>query len=281
MIAPIMIEFKVLDTNLDKDISLGGYYEFPLYISLGAYRKEIKRGNYHYASRAWKKLMLFLIIVNKIFDMLKSKNEVVIADLGCGSCYLLTMLESNFVEYPSKRIVYYGIDLKENILRQSYENLKNVVKKVEATLILHNLLNGVPLPQNSVDIAVCLEVIKYWENRDIETFLDEVYRILKSDGLFFLSTQGIFVDKSVDIEKYLEKAREKGMKSAFYLKDFIKLLSDKGFVVEDILATEGYKFDIDKKYEKLKDYIPVEILEAVFGILDEASHSKLFILRKR
>jgi len=107
-----MIKLKKLDTRIEKNIELGGDYNFPYYIYAGAYRKDLIEGDYRYASRAWKKIILFSIITKKIFDLLKEKEEVVIADLGCGNCYLLSMLESNFVEYPNKRIRYYGIDLK-------------------------------------------------------------------------------------------------------------------------------------------------------------------------
>jgi len=278
-----MIQLKKLDTRIEKDIELGGDYDFPYYIYLGAYRKDLKRGDYRYASRAWKKVILFSIVTKKIFDFLKEKEEVVIADLGCGNCYLLSMLESNFVEYPNKRIKYYGIDLKESVLLDAYNRLKDEIKKIDAILILHNLLNGIPLEDRSVDIAVCLEVIKYWDYEDVYKFFDEVRRVLKDEGLFFLSTQGIFVNRNIDLNEYLNKAKEKGIKNAFYIEDFIKILENKGFEVLDIISTEGSikNVRIYDEYRKVFDYIPEEILEAVFGILDRSSHSKLFILKKK
>jgi len=278
-----MIQLKKLDIRIEKSIELGGDYNFPYHIYIGAYRKSLKEGDYRYASRAWKKLIVFSIITKKIFDVLKEKEEIVIADLGCGNCYLLSMLESNFVEYPDRKIKYYGIDLKENVLLDSYNRLKDKIKKIDATLILHNLLNGIPLEDKSVDIAVCLEVIKYWDYEDVYRFFDEVKRVLKDDGLFFLSTQGIFVNRNIDLREYLDKAKEKGMKNAFYIDDFLKVLKDKGFEVLDVITTEGNikNIKIHEEYKKMFDYIPEEILEAIFGILDQASHSKLFILKKK
>jgi len=278
-----MIQLKKLDTRIEKDIELGGDYSFPYYIYLGAYRKDLKIGDYRYAYRAWKKVILFSIITKKIFDVLKEKEEIIIADLGCGNCYLLSMLEYNFVEYPSKRIKYYGIDLKESVLLDTYNRLKDEIKKIDAVLMLHNLLNGIPLEDKSVDVIVCLEVIKYWDYKDVYKFFDEIKRVLKDDGLFFLSTQGIFVNRNIDLNEYLNKAREKGIKNAFYIEDFMKILESKGFEVLDIISTEGNikNVKINDEYKKMFDYIPEEILEAVFGILDKGSHSKLFILKKK
>jgi len=278
-----MIKLKKLDMRIEKNIDLGGDYNFPYHIYAGAYRRDLIEGDYRYASRAWKKIILFSIITKKIFDLLKEKEEVVIADLGCGNCYLLSMLESNFVEYPNKRIRYYGIDLKESILLDVYNRLKGKIKKINATLILHNLLNGIPLEDKSVDVAVCLEVIKYWDYEDVYKFFDEVRRILKDDGSFFLSTQGIFTNRNINLNEYLNKARKKGIKNAFYIDDFMKILGNKGFEILDILTTEGSIKNIKmcEEYKKLFDYIPEEILEAVFGILDHSSHSKLFILKKK
>jgi len=278
-----MIKLKKIDTRIEKNIELGGDYNFPYYIYAGAYRRDLIEGDYRYASRAWKKVILFSIITKKIFDALKEKEEVVIADLGCGNCYLLSMLEANFVEYPNKKIKYYGIDLKENILLDVYNGLKDKIKKVDAVLILHNLLNGIPLDDKSVDVVICLEVIKYWDYEDVYKFFDEVRRILRNDGLFFLSTQGIFANRNIDLNEYLNKAREKGIKNAFYIEDFMKILENKGFEVLDIISTEGSikNVKICEEHKKIFDYIPEEILEAIFGILDKSSHSKLFILKKK
>jgi len=278
-----MIQLKRFDNKIEKDIELGGDYDFPYNIYLGAYRRDLKRGDYQYASRAWKKVILFSIISKKIFDILKEKEEVIIADLGCGNCYLLSMLESNFVEYPNKKIKYYGIDLKESALLSAYDKLKDKIKKIDAVLILHNLLNGIPLDDKSVDIAVCLEVIKYWDYEDVYRFFNEVKRVLRDSGLFFLSTQGIFANKDIDLNEYLNKSKEKGIKNAFYISNFMKILENKGFEVLDIISTEGNikNVRIYDEYKKLFDYIPDEILEAVFGILDKSSHSKLFILKKK
>ncbi|MEM1804593.1 MAG: class I SAM-dependent methyltransferase [Nanopusillaceae archaeon] len=271
-----------INTHIDKDIVLGGDYTFYENIVDGAYRYELKRNGYPYAIRAWRKLFLFLFLSNYIFNLLKEKEKLNIIDLGCGNCFLLKILETNFVEYPKKTINYFGIDLNENILQDFYNKNKEKINKINATLIVHNLLEGIPFENDYFDIAVCLEVIKYWKKEKIPIFLKEVYRVLKKEGIFFLSTQGIFENNSIDLNDFLKKYENLGIKSAFYIEEFLKILEEAGFSVLKIYSTEGrVPNEIINCNKEIFNIFPMEILDALFGFFDKKSHSKLFILKKQ
>lgn len=275
-----MIKIIEGNTKVEYPIELGGDYEFRENIYNGLFRREIERNGYPFAIRAWKKLFLYLIIANYIFKNIKEKNEIKILDAGCGNCFLLEVLENNFVEYEKKKIYYYGIDLKDSAIRNSYEGLKDKIRKIDAILYHHNLLNGLPFENNSIDFIVCLEVIKYWKKEDVIKFLKETNRVLKENGIMFLSTQGIF-DRKYNIGEYLEKYKEKGILNAFSFDEFIDILRNNNFKEIKILSTEGR---ILEKYinlfPELFEIFPEEILESIFGFFDKDSHSKLFILKK-
>lgn len=75
----------------------------------------------------------------------------------------------------------YGVDIDKDAVRYAQKNYK--AKNVE--FILGDGVN-IPLADNSVDMVVSFETIEHIE--DYETFMVEVKRVLKDDGLLLLST---------------------------------------------------------------------------------------------
>ncbi|MEM5821399.1 MAG: hypothetical protein QXP34_03720, partial [Candidatus Aenigmatarchaeota archaeon] len=102
------------------------------------------------------------------------------------------------------------------------------------------------------------------------------------EGIFFLSTQGIFENNSIDLNDFLKKYENLGIKSAFYIEEFLKVLEEAGFNVLKIYSTEGrVPNEIINCNKEIFNIFPMEILDALFGFFDKKSHSKLFILKKQ
>jgi len=104
-------------------------------------------------------------------DIVKDK---VVLDIASGSGYGTQMLakEAKFV---------YGVDINEtaiNYAKKNY-NAKNIEYKVG---------NGetIPLPDKSVDVVITFETIEHIA--DYKKFMQEVSRVLKTDGLAVVST---------------------------------------------------------------------------------------------
>ncbi len=75
----------------------------------------------------------------------------------------------------------YGVDVDPEAIRYSKKNYSS--KNVE---FLEGDGTKIPLDDDSVDVVVSFETIEHIE--DYKTFMSEVKRVLKADGLFILST---------------------------------------------------------------------------------------------
>jgi ubiquinone/menaquinone biosynthesis C-methylase UbiE len=98
----------------------------------------------------------------------------VVLDIASGSGY-----GSAFLTRSAAKV--YGVDVDKDAIIYAKKNYGG--KNIE--YILGDGTN-IPLKDNSVDVVVSFETIEHIE--DYETFMVEVKRVLKEDGLFILST---------------------------------------------------------------------------------------------
>ena len=97
-----------------------------------------------------------------------------VLDIASGSGY-----GTHLIAQAAKQV--YGVDADKEAVRYASKNYsdKNVA-------FLEGSGTAIPLENNSVDIIVSFETIEHIE--DYRTFMSEVKRVLKTDGLFVLST---------------------------------------------------------------------------------------------
>ncbi len=98
----------------------------------------------------------------------------VVLDIASGSGY-----GSAFLGTTAKQV--YGVDINADAI--AYANKNYAAKNVR--FIKGDGVN-IPLEDNAVDVVVSFETIEHIE--DYKTFMGEVRRVLKDDGLFILST---------------------------------------------------------------------------------------------
>jgi len=100
-------------------------------------------------------------------------------DIGCGDGFFLNCLSRDL----SEKCTLHGIDYSEFQLERAKKKLS------EATFKHVNLEDGIPYDDNSFDVIFAGELIEHLFNPD--TFVREVYRILKTNGIFVVSTPNI------------------------------------------------------------------------------------------
>lgn len=98
----------------------------------------------------------------------------VVLDIASGSGYGSSVLGSS-----AKHV--HGVDIDEDAIKYATKNYAS--KSVSFTL---GDGRKIPLEDNAVDVVVSFETIEHIE--DYKTFMAEVKRVLKDDGLFILST---------------------------------------------------------------------------------------------
>lgn len=132
------------------------------------------------------------------------KNKVVL-DAGCGTGY-----GADYLSNVCKEII--GIDISESAIRYARTHFQKDNLKYEVIN-----LTGLTFQNSTFDIVCCLDVIEHIE--DYKKAIQEIYRVLKSDGLFVISTPNkkIFSDNK-PIPPNPHHIRE------FYLSDFQGIL---------------------------------------------------------
>jgi len=116
--------------------------------------------------------------LNKLIqEILKTKigQKITILDIGCGDGQFLKYIKKNV----SKDLIieYYGIDAFVHEKSFNFELLNEDAERKFS------------LPDKFADIIICGEIIEHISNTD--GFIEEVYRILKSDGDAIITTPNL------------------------------------------------------------------------------------------
>ena len=111
-----------------------------------------------------------------ILSLLPKGKEIRYLDLGCEDGRL-TLERANKIGTGS----IYGVEIMDSVIKKARQK-GIIVKKAD--------LNGkIPFPNKSFDVITATQVIEHLYN--IDALVSEVYRILKSGGIFIVSTENL------------------------------------------------------------------------------------------
>lgn len=122
-----------------------------------------------------KKLFLRRInVAVKLADAtVKNQNNASIIDIGCGEGMLLKLLRK---EYPSLAMT--GIDIEPTVL--------TLQDKVQADIRVMSVTD-MKFPDKSFDVAFCLDTLEHIPQKELESGVSEIKRILKTNGKLITS----------------------------------------------------------------------------------------------
>ncbi len=116
--------------------------------------------------------------IPRLTDMLIQLNAGTILDLGCGN--------GRHVLYFSRRgFTVYGIDSAPAGIALTQQRLQEV--SLTAHLSHHDIFAGLPFDDASFDAIVFAQVIHHALIAQIRSLVEEMTRILKPDGLLFVT----------------------------------------------------------------------------------------------
>ena len=175
--------------------------------------------------------------LNKILEFVKISEGMRILDLGTGSGYLSFPIAKN---NPGCEVV--GLDivndaLETNRMRADSEGIKNL------SFISYDGIDF-PFEEKSFDLVVTRYALHHFP--DIEHSIGEVSRVLKSDGMLFISDP---CPNECDTERFVDDYMrlKKDGHIKFYTKDeWIDICGRQGLIVAD-------SFDSSIRFPKKKD----------------------------
>lgn len=131
--------------------------------------------------RLWRYFNFVLYSLN-----LKNIGSFKILDAGCGDGRAINRLEE--IGFSSKNC--YGVDGSEYII--DYAKYKNSVSSFS-----HALLTDMPYKDGFFDMSLCLGVLNHMKSDDdVVNTMYEIHRVLRKDGLVFLTVPGKHVEYS-------------------------------------------------------------------------------------
>jgi len=150
------------------------------------------------------------------------KNDDIL-ELGHGNCGHLSFLINQ-----AKNLKYFGLEISELMQQQAIKLNLNYIENNSADFRLYNGAE-IPFDDESFDKILTVNTLYFWQNPDL--LLNEVYRVLKPNGIFALT----FADKS-----FMEKLPFTPFGFNLYsLKDAEELLQKNHFkIIESISQTE-------------------------------------------
>ena len=162
------------------------------------------------------------------FIDLEDFKEKEILDIGCGYGWF----ENYIIEKTSPKKIF-----ASEVTEKDLETIRKHLNKP----IIENLVSSaidIKLPNNSIDTVISWEVIEHIPLNGEEKMFDEVGRVLKKGGTFYLSTPyDHMISKFLDPAWWLIGHRH-------YSRNFFKeICSKKGFEIEKV-TTRGHLLSI-------------------------------------
>ncbi|MCG8884010.1 class I SAM-dependent methyltransferase [Tenacibaculum finnmarkense] len=173
----------------------------------------------------------------KSLKLLKSD---ILLEIGHGNC---GHLEKIYKE--ANNIKYFGLEISETMKFEAERINKKLIQNNEISFHLYDGIN-IPFPDNNFDKIFTVNTIYFWENP--LDFINEIYRVLKINGILILT----FAQK--DFMKKLPFVKNKF--SLYDNNDLNLLIKKTGF---EIVETE-------KKSEKIKSKSG-ELVNRIFSVV--------------
>lgn len=155
----------------------------------------------------------------------RDQRQVKLLDLACGTGRFLTQIMETFPKLQAS-----GLDLSPNYSKHA----RDLVKPWSQVEILEGQAEAIPLPDDSLDIVVCIYLFHELPPRVRPQVIAEIARVLKPSGVFVFADSAQFGD-TPELDGILEYFPE-GFHEPYYKGylsyDFTPVLSDIGLIKE-------------------------------------------------
>lgn len=148
---------------------------------------------------------------DEVIEWLSIKPEDKILDVGCG-CGRIAI---HFLNYLSEQGKYFGIDISKDFISYCNNNISTLKNNYQFQFIdAYNGAYGIegklkanevtfPVESESMDAVIMWSVFTHMNLKDIDSYLKEVYRVLKKGGKFIasLNLYNQFIRRQIEMNK--------------------------------------------------------------------------------
>lgn len=194
--------------------------------------------------------------LKRLTEVIESSQKGNMLDIGCGGG-----ITTESLSYYFPKAKFFGCDVSKEAI--SY------AKKFGSGKVTYSVIRGKKLPykNNTFTVCVCLDVMEHVP--DIDFFLEEVKRILKKNGKFFLlvPTEGqVFTHtwlwQKLHWGNSMTFRRYGHIHPEFTHSHIFKLLKKEGFKIRNVAYSEHFFYQVISVFSY---FLPLELLDLFFG----------------
>ncbi len=183
------------------------------------------------------------------------RKDQIFFDMGCGYGRLF----NEYMDFETIILVDYSLNNLKNARNRIEKFLKNTPEKLASVYFIAADASSLPLKSNCADTILTVRVIHHLDNPD--KFFDEIARILKHKGLFFLefankrNLKNIlrFFTGKMDTSPFNLRSSQIGETILNFHPDYIsELLKKRSFTIKKSISVSNFRLNLLKKFPGTK-----------------------------
>lgn len=221
---------RTTDADSYQQVSWDRYFDD---LSRASFRTHIDGDTGVWRSRAWHFAFKNMNLVHRLYA--GPGRECRVLDVGCSSGFLRRIIEGNASPDDRKRIFYWGVDVREDMLHRAVEATEDIEsgaagQTVPSAFVLQDLKYPLSFQDRQFDVVVNFEMIKYLPVDQGAALLAEMKRVLRAKGSLYLSTTDYSEIRDAEHEGYMR---------ALLPDQVAKMLEAAGFAIEERYGSQG------------------------------------------
>jgi len=215
------------------------------------------------------------LALRKLLEKVDRKNKVFF-DIGCGYGRLF----NEYMDFDTIVLIDYSLNNLKNARDRIKEFLKNDPAKMSSVYFIASDASSLPVRSNCVDVALTVRMVHHLEKPG--KYFDEVARILKSGGLYFLefankrNLKNIlrFFTGKIDTSPFnLDPSRVGETILNFHPGYIYKFLKERNFLINKIISVSNFRLDFFKKIPGTRTLLFFERIHEIFFFFNSGAPS--------
>lgn len=171
----------------------------------------------------------YSVSMSYILTYLQKIRPESILEIGAGTGRLLRYLSENLDHKPK----FIGIDKSLQMI--------GYAKNIGGQIVYKHFDRIIPLPENSIDVVLCANVLEEIEINEVIEILKEIRRVLKDQGTLIITyTNPYAISSQADFISYGYSHNKKKLNNEDSVKCYLKINDSKNWIINDHFREVDY-----------------------------------------